>query len=263
MYVSAVVSRVTFVCQDVARYVLELERPLLSAPGQFVMLWIPGVGEIPLSVALEERGRVHFIVARKGRVTSYLHRNIGEGERLFVRGPLGRSFKVRRGKALIVGGGVGIAPLVYLSKVLRELGAHITAAVGFKSAEQARLAADMLNYAEEVHLATEDGSAGVEGTAVDLAVRLIGGSSYDVVYTCGREQMMRQVVELALSRGLYVEASLERLIKCGIGICGSCTLEPLGLRVCSEGPVFDGAVLVQTEDFGRWWRDAAGRKVPL
>jgi len=263
VYISAIVEGVERFGGDVLRCTVKLERPLSSAPGQFVMLWVPRVGEIPLSVALEEGARAHLIIARKGRVTGYLYDNLREGARLFVRGPFGRGFTVRGGSALLVGGGVGVAPLIHLARALSEAGARVTAAVGFRSGDYLGLADRLGRYADELYVATEDGSAGVRGTAVGLAAPLLERTRYDVVYVCGREAMVRQIVELALSGGLEVEASLERLIKCGIGICGSCALEPLGLRVCREGPVFSGRVLVQLEDFGRWWRDAAGRRVPI
>lgn len=244
-------------------YTLELEKPLHSMPGQFVMLWVPRIGEIPLSVAFEKDERIQLLVARKGKVTSYLHKNVVPGCRLFLRGPLGRGFGISASKALIVGGGVGVAPLVYLSKVLKEQGARVTVAVGYRSANCTPFIDRLAAYADELHVATEDGSLGVKGTAVDLSAMLIKRGAYDIVYTCGNELMMKRVVEMAVEKGVKVEASLERLIKCGIGICGTCALEPLGLRVCLEGPVFNDRTLARLEDFGRWWRDAAGRRVPI
>jgi dihydroorotate dehydrogenase electron transfer subunit len=75
--------------------------------------------------------------------------------------------------------------------------------------------------------------------------------------------MIAAVLELARSKGVPFEASLERYMRCAVGVCGSCVLEPLGLRVCRDGPVFSGEVLSRVEDLGRWWRDADGRLVPL
>ncbi|MEM2822785.1 MAG: hypothetical protein QXF69_01680 [Thermofilaceae archaeon] len=263
MYIYATVLRVDRVCEDIVSYDLQLEKTLASKPGQYIMLWLPRVGEIPLSVMLDEGKKIRLLVARKGRVTTYMHSNVRPGCRLFLRGPLGRGFTLEVDKALVVGGGVGIAPLVHLCKTLRERGARVTAAVGFRSSKCTPLINCLSNYAVELHVATEDGSLGVRGTAVDLAAELIGRGDYDIVYTCGNERMMKQVVELALRNGMRVEASLERLIKCGMGICGTCALEPQGLRVCFEGPVFDGNTLAEVEDFGRWWRNGAGRKIPI
>lgn len=263
MYICANVERVDQVCEDITCYTLELERPLKSKPGQFVMLWVPRVGEIPLSVAFEEGERIQLLVAKKGKVTTYIHKHVVPGCKLFLRGPLGRGFRIEVSRALVIGGGVGVAPLLYLCKVLKEHGARVTVALGYKSASYTPFLDRLSIYADELNVATEDGSLGVRGTAVDLSNMLIRSGASDIVYTCGKELMMKRVVEIATERGVRVEASLERFIKCGIGICGTCALEPLGLRVCLEGPVFDGETLMQLEDFGRWWRDAAGRRVSI
>lgn len=264
MYLSATATDAAFICEDVARYTLLLERPLMSTPGQFVMVWIPRVGEIPISVALERGNEVLFVVARKGRVTGYMLSSVRIGSRIFIRGPLGRGFNTTGVKrALVVGGGVGAAPLLYLCKTLAQAGVEVVVALGFRSARCCILVEDIARYASEVHVATEDGSRGMRGTAVDLASKLVASSRFDKVYACGKEIMLKQVVDIARAHKIPVEASLERLVKCGIGLCGACVLEPLGLRVCSDGPVFDGETLAQLEDFGRWWRDGAGRKIPL
>lgn len=263
MYICANVEHADRVSEDVMCYTLVLEEPLKSKPGQFVMLWVPRVGEIPLSVAFEEGDTIQLLVARKGKVTTYLFDRVAPGHKLFLRGPLGRGFRIEASRALVIGGGVGVAPLLYLCKALKENGARVTVAVGYKSASCAPFLDRISTYADELHVATEDGSLGVRGTAVDLCAKLIQKGASDIVYTCGKEPMMKRVVELATERGVKVEASLERLIKCGMGICGTCALEPLGLRVCLEGPVFDGETLLKLEDFGRWWRDAAGRRVPI
>ncbi len=263
MYVGSEVLRAEPVGPDVVRYVLKLERRLGSSPGQFVMVWVPRVGEVALSVAREEGREIHLLVARKGRVTGFMHDNVREGWRLYVRGPLGRGFAVAKGTALLVGGGVGVAPLIHLCAALKGAGARVVAAIGLRSADYRALAEDLASCADEAHVATEDGSLGIRGTAVDVAEALLSERHFDFVYVCGKEAMMRQVIELAMARGVRVEASLERLVKCGIGVCGACVLEPLGLRVCADGPAFDGDTLTRAGDFGRWWHDAAGRRVPL
>ena len=250
-------------CQGIKEYILEGARPLNSRPGQYLMVWIPRVGEIPISVAWEEDCRVRLVVARRGRVTGYMHDNIRAGDRMFVRGPFGRGFSLDSRRPLIVAGGYGNAPLYHLARTLKSRGAVTTVVLGFKNRDNALLVEDFKAVTDRLIVATEDGTLGIKGTAVDVAVRLLDGDSYDFVYTCGKELMMKEIVEAAMDRGLRVEASLERYIKCGIGLCGTCVLEPLGLRVCRDGPVFNGEILVKLDDFGRWWHDAAGRRVPL
>lgn len=263
MYLVARVERISKLCENVNEYLLKLDRKLGSAPGQFVMVWVPRVGEIPISVAWEKDTLLKLIIARKGVVTSYIHNNIGEGCRLFLRGPLGKGFEIAQGEALIVAGGYGAAPMLYLASTLREAGSRVTVALGFRENRNVMLVEEFEKLAEQVFVATEDGSMGFKGQLTELVSSILSGSRYDMVYTCGREQMMERVVRMAMNAGIKVQASLERLIKCGIGVCGSCTLEPRGLRVCRDGPVFNGYELIQLDDFGRWWRDASGKRVPL
>ena len=249
-----------------AKQVLELKLEVdldEPEPGQFVMLWVPGVGEVPMSVADYDGGVLTMYITRRGRVTGYLHDHVREGIRLFVRGPYGRGFSaIERGRALLVGGGTGAAPLHFLAKRLRERGVDCVAALGFRSAEHAILLGEMARLCR-VEVATDDGSMGFGGPVHEVAAKLLSEERFDAVYACGPEPMIAAVLELARSRGVPFEASLERYMRCAVGVCGSCVLEPLGLRVCRDGPVFSGEVLSRVEDLGRWWRDADGRLVPL
>jgi len=249
-----------------ARQVLELKLEVslrTPKPGQFVMLWVPGVGEVPMSVADYEGGILTMYITRRGRVTSHLHDHARVGIKLFVRGPYGRDFSpIERGRALLVGGGTGAAPLYFLAKRLRERGVECVAVLGFKSADHAILLSEMSKLCR-VEVATDNGSMGFSGPAHELAARLLNEELFHIVYACGPEPMIAAVLELARSSGVPLEASLERYMRCAVGVCGSCALEPLGLRVCRDGPVFSGEVLSQVEDLGRWWRDADGRRIPL
>jgi len=262
-YAVASVTGVRELCPGVKEYSLRLREPLMSSPGQYLMVWVPGVGEIPISVAWEEGREAGLVIAKVGLVTGHIHGSVKAGSRLFLRGPLGRGFSLDCSRPLIVAGGYGNAPLYHLARTLRARGVGVTAVLGFKTARDAILVEEFGRSVERLVVATEDGSMGVRGTAVDAMLSLLSGGRYDFVYTCGKELLMRRVVEEAVRRGIRVEASLERRFKCGIGLCGSCAIEPLGLRVCRDGPVFDGETLLQTEDFGRWWYDATGRRVPV
>ncbi|HIQ03056.1 MAG TPA: dihydroorotate dehydrogenase electron transfer subunit, partial [Desulfurococcales archaeon] len=113
----------------------------------------------------------------------------------------------------------------------------------------------------EILVSTEDGTLGYRGLVTDLLSR-VNLEDYDTLLVCGPEGMMKRVYDYVKSRGLriYTQFSLERYIKCGIGICGSCALN--GLRVCCDGPVFTMSDLEGT-DFGQYTRDESGRRVPI
>lgn len=216
-------------------------------PGQFGMVWIPGVDEIPLSFVGGDP--LEFLVHDVGEATSTML-SLEVGDRLGVRGPYGSSFDTGKGDSLLVGGGVGVAPLLALGRGLDRF----DAAVGAQTEE-------FLVGAEELgaEVSTDDGSRGFHGFVTEMVEEEFSLESYDVVYCCGPEVMMRAVLDLCIEADVEVQFSLERYMKCGIGICGSCCIDPTGERVCVEGPVFRGEELVGTE-FGEYCRSGTGRK---
>jgi len=107
-------------------------------------------------------------------------------------------------------------------------------------------------------VATDDGSRGHHGFVTDL---LDDALQCDVVYTCGPEPMMKKVLDWSLQHDMAMQASLERYMKCGIGICDACAID--GHHVCRDGPVFSRGTLAAMEDFGRRKRAPSGRRVPL
>lgn len=217
-------------------------------PGQFAMLWIPRVGEIPLSFADYSGGVAKFIVSRVGRVTTYMHQELGEGSAVYIRGPYGRGFSLRSsGRCLLVGGGYGLAPLYYLGKTLKARGCSLEILLGFRNSKET-FYVEEFGELGDVEYSTEDGGGGFKGTVVELLQNKFEDSAYDIVYACGKEAMLVKVVEECVKRGVEVEVSLERLIKCSLGVCGACSVEPLGLRVCRDGPVFDGSILMSLKE---------------
>lgn len=224
-----------------------------ARPGQFVMVWVPGVDEVPMSLSfIAERQAI--TVEAKGEATRALH-EMCEGHKIGIRGPYGHGFSVSGEQALVVAGGTGMAPLLPLLEHLEQpvvlLGARTASLLLFR--EEAE------SLAGEVRVATDDGSAGHHGPVTEL---LEGAAEEtDMVYTCGPEVMMKKVVDWCSHRGVPVQASLERYMKCGLGICDACAID--GLHVCREGPVFTGEVLASLEDFGRWKRAPSGKKIPL
>jgi len=265
MYRAARVVEVAKLTESVKLYRVRLAEPFEASPGQFVMLWIPGVGEIPLSVANMEGNELWLVIAKKGRVTSFIHENVKAGSKAFLRGPLGRGFSLRERPTacLLVAGGYGLAPLYFLAKKLSERGVICDALLGFKTSKDVFFTEEFGRICRRVFVSTEDGSYGFKGLVTDLIGSSVKIGDYSAVYTTGKEQMMKRVVEACLREGIYVEASLERLVRCGVGLCGACSLDPLGLRVCKDGPVFEGSVLKRLTDFGRYWRDESGRKIAL
>ena len=219
-------------------------------PGQYVMVWIRGVDEIPMSLSYANGITVRNIGDATGSLFA-----LREGDTLGMRGPFGNGFGVAKLPALLVAGGVGAAPLAPLAETLKN---KITTILGAKT-EDELLFRERFENSGPLVIATEDGSAGYKGLTVDLLERTKG---YNEILSCGPEKMMRKVLDHAVVAGVQSQFSLQRYIKCGVGLCGSCCVDPSGLRACIDGPVFTGKQL-DGSDFGRYMRDAAGRKVTL
>ena len=261
MYNSGKVIKVIDLTPRINSYIVLLKKRIKAVPGQFIMLWIPGIGEIPLSIADIDGMKIELIIAKKGRVTSYIHKKIKDRDKVFIRGPYGHGFKIINGVALLVGGGYGLAPLLFLSKKLKGNKVIHDVALGFRNKEEVFYTNKFKDFSRKVYVSTDDGSIGFKGYVTDLVKDLLNREKYNVVYVCGKEVMEVKVVRECIARNIHVEVSLERLIKCGIGICGSCHIGS-GLLVCKDGPVFDGDKIINTE-FGKFWRLSNGRKVSI
>ena len=231
-----------------------------AKPGQFVMVWIPGADEIPMSLStISPDGRSSITVAEVGEATRALHqRKIGDV--LGIRGPYGNSFTSTSGKVMIVGGGTGLTPLVPLAESLVELSAKISFLVGAKTQDDLFFLDRIGTIVTEVTASTEDGSYGLKGLVTDLAEQILEKERFNMIYTCGPEQMMLKMFLLAEQYNTPFQASLERYIRCGIGICGSCCMG--NYQICKDGPVFSGEQLRTVKDeFGLFKRKANGSKV--
>lgn len=235
---------------------LEFRNPALRGyePGQFVMVWVPGVDEVPMALFGGEEGRFRILVEAKGDCTRALAAKKA-GDLIGLRGPYGRGFQVRGRRLLIVVGGTGTSPLVPLCE--RHRGRiEVDVVIGGRTREFLLLVEDYRRAGARVHVATDDGSEGFHGRAPDLARQLLDRHTYDDVLTCGPERMMHAVVEECARRGIPVQASLERWMKCAVGICDACLVD--GIRLCRDGPVLDRAVLIGLEDFGKYEREPSG-----
>ncbi|KKO00740.1 hypothetical protein LCGC14_0125140 [marine sediment metagenome] len=297
------------VCDDHGRLILDVAHFPPTAPGQFIQLMCrpptpPEAGRAiewrdgqtpqftqaelldsqpllrrPFSIAgrREHAGgasELDIVYCVKGVGTRWLA-GVNAGQSLSVLGPLGNSFVIRRDKpaAALVGGGVGIPPLLYLAEQLATAGKETVAFIGARSADRLPLrllpnadvrtdgapshcAAELAAYGVETAIATDDGSLGMAGVVGEAFGKWLDGSAVSaenvVVYSCGPEAMMEAVALMSLAAGAECQLSLERYMACGMGTCQSCVCK---LRddsaqgwayklCCADGPVFDAAQIV-------------------
>ncbi|MGC8565311.1 MAG: dihydroorotate dehydrogenase electron transfer subunit [Thermoplasmata archaeon] len=216
-------------------------------PGQFAMIWIPGIDEIPMSFSYtgEKKGFTFKIIGDGTRALSMLK----EGDRLFYRGPYGKYYFEEGKKAIFIAGGTGIsslAPFIEKSEFEEKF-----VLIGAKSSEDLYFIERLKSYS--LMIFTEDGSMGKKGMVMD-------GMDYfdfDTIYACGPERMIRSIVDRKKEKN--IQASLERYMKCGIGICDSCSIN--GFRVCVDGPVFGKSDLLKMKDLGENYRSPSGKLI--
>jgi dihydroorotate dehydrogenase electron transfer subunit len=216
---------------------LILDTAMPASPGQFAMLWLPGVDEKPFSISGADP--LQFTIARVGPFSDLLHA-LQVGDQLWVRGPFGRGYSKGTGRTLLVGGGYGAAPLHFLGREILAAGA-----AGIEAALGARISAELLfverfqTLGAEVHIATEDGSVGTQGRVTDVVGPLLESGTFARLCACGPEGMLESLAALCRASGVPAELSHEAYMRCGIGMCGSC--EHGGRLVCVDGPVFAAA----------------------
>ena len=228
-------------------------------PGQFAMIaaaerWGGGEDERPylpraFSVARRRVGESHFLLEDVGPGTRRLC-ELREGDGLWALGPLGAGFTPPRPRhrAILVGGGVGIAPLAILQDALEaEAATDVTVLLGFRDGTRAEGAA-LLRGAR---VATDDGSVGHHGLLTDLLSKELYGDSRAEVYACGPAPMLEAVRAMCTTRGVPAQLALEAGMACGFGACYGCAVPKRGggyLRVCVDGPVIDAAELERVSE---------------
>ena len=226
------------VARDTFRVVLRTDGPVAIRSGQFVDIAIPGFYlRRPISVSDTLPDGVVLYDKVVGEGTAVMARMV-PGDTLELLLPLGSGFHPEkcREAALLIGGGLGAAPLYLLAKELLAQGRKVTAVLGFNRADEICLADAYRALGVPVHIATLDGSAGVKGFVTDAIAA--ARPAFDRFYTCGPLPMMKAVCTTLDAPG---EASMEERMGCGAGFCYGCTLQTKSgpRRVCADGPVFD------------------------
>jgi dihydroorotate dehydrogenase electron transfer subunit len=238
--------------QEVRRniFVLRFLAPAIAQeirPGQFLNIRTTPATEPllrrPFSVYRVDGDMVEILFQVVGKGTSHLAGR-RPGDPLDVLGPLGVAFGLNRqdySTAVLVGGGLGVAPLPAATAVLLSLGKSVLTVLGARTAEQV-----VHEHLENVQISTDDGSRGMQGTVVQLLVHRLE-TEHPVrpkIFACGPNPMLRALAEVARFRAIPCEVSLEGPMACGFGICQGCPVELSGAErayalMCTDGPVFD------------------------
>jgi len=240
------------------RFKIILKAPSISKkamPGQFVMVRcsedLDPFLRRPLS--FHKIGKAHFELLYQviGKGTEILSQR-KKGESLDIIGPLGNGFNTGKrsrpiGRAILVAGGIGIAPLVALAKRLKADRVSLTAFLGTRTKGQLLCIDDLKGLGARLHIATEDGSRGYKGLITNLLKRrLTVHDSQAIIYACGPHQMLKAIAMVAKKKRLTCQVSLEERMACGTGACLGCAVKTMtGIRMaCKDGPIFKSGDIV-------------------
>ncbi|MBO8168144.1 MAG: dihydroorotate dehydrogenase electron transfer subunit [Thermoanaerobacteraceae bacterium] len=244
-------------------YLLTLAAPLVARsvkPGQFVQLKVSAqldpLLRRPFSIHdwCDAQGNVEILFQVRGKGTRLLA-DRKQGDYLDMLGPLGNGFSIPRapGKALLIGGGIGAAPLWGLAKSLHARNWQVTVLLG-GAGEQFLVRPEEFSRWGRTIITTDDGSRGISGRVTE-ALPLVAAQEFDQIYACGPKPMLAAIYDWARITGLPLQVSLDEVMACGMGVCLGCAhpvrkgKETVYAKVCSQGPVFDAREVV--------WHDQA------
>lgn len=227
----------TVSCPDVAQ---------LANAGQFVHIKVDGFTlRRPISICEIDKasGTIRLVFEVRGEGTNKLA-TLEKGDKIDILGPLGKGFALldKAKKAVVVGGGIGVPPLLQAAKFYGE---NVTAIIGFRNKDAVILNDDFAKNGCKVVLCTDDGSAGEKGFVTAALAKLLTEEKVDIIYSCGPMAMLKAVAAEAEKAGVRCQVSLEERMGCGVGACLVCACkvkingsEHYG-HVCKDGPVFE------------------------
>jgi dihydroorotate dehydrogenase electron transfer subunit len=228
-----------------------------ALPGQFIMLRLSGKNT-PL---LPRPFSIHRLVHEKGRTIGIeiLYKVVGEftknlsrcrtGDSANILGPLGKGFVVSDHYhcIFIVAGGIGVAPMLFLTSFLQQKGIDLskcTVFLGGKSKSDILCRDDFIRLGAKIQIATEDGGTGAKGLVTHLLENTLKASKPDIIFTCGPWAMLKSVAHITERYDVPCQVSIETIMACGMGVCLGCAVESREtsdryMHTCTDGPIFD------------------------
>lgn len=216
-----------------------------AKPGQFVSILCPPLLiRRPFSIAGIKDDTLTIIYKLKGKGTEFLS-FLTPGKEIDLLGPLGKGFTIHNKRSLLIGAGVGTAPILFLYDELKKHNYKTTILSGFQTSPNIEKL-----YTNDCLLITEDGSSGNKGQITSYIEKKLLSYNAEIIYACGPKIVLKQIVELAKKYNIQTEVALEEIFACGIGACMGCAIEInenntiVNKRICKDGPVFKGETIV-------------------
>lgn len=222
----------------------EFQTPVKAVPGQFVSIKCEGLTfRRPFGVFSNEKDKISILFKERGKGTEYL-KSLKEGDKVSISGPFGNGFEIKNPPALIIGAGIGIAPVAFLKKEMNKLNIKSYFTGGFLSKS------DIPSNIEIDKICTDDGSLGEKGTVIDCLENIIKEINPGIIYACGPSVVAKKITETANKYSIPVYVALEKLMACGTGVCRGCVInikkdgQIVNASICKDGPVFEGNEVV-------------------
>lgn len=215
--------------------------------GQFVSLYCNEHSRVlprPISICEidKEKGALRLVYRVAGDGTEEFSK-MTQGDKIEILGPLGNGFTVEGKNPVVIGGGIGVPPMLQLARDLKNSGAAVSAVMGYRDSNL--FLKDELDQVSNVYVATDDGSVGCHGTVIDALKE--ADIEADVIFACGPKPMLRALKAYAMENDIKCYVSMEERMACGVGACLGCVCQTTGVddhskvhntRVCKDGPVF-------------------------
>jgi dihydroorotate dehydrogenase electron transfer subunit len=214
-----------------------------------------------MSISQINDNELAISVKNIGEFTSQLH-DLNVGDQIGVRGSYGNGFNNSfEGKNILaIGGGVGMAPIASITADLLNKNNNVDVVAAAVTKDELLFGESLEKLGATVHYCTDDGSFGFEGFATNCLSDLLESTTYDYAFVCGPEIMMKGIFNILEDASIPAQYSLERYMKCALGVCGQCCVDDEGWRICVEGPVFENEKIYKISEFGKYRRDASGVK---
>lgn len=223
---------------------IEAEQPIEVKAGQFISIYCDGLTlRRPFSVYSNNEGRIGVLFKERGQGTKYI-KSLKVGDFIDVAGPFGNSFEIQNKKSLLIGAGIGAAPISYLKSKLDEQNIQNYFACGFLNDKEVPKGMRIDK------ICTDDGSVGEKGSVLNYLGLLINEFKPEMVYACGPHIVLKKVAELGENYGIETQVAMEKVMACGIGVCRGCVIDikkdgkVANATVCKDGPVFKGSEVV-------------------
>lgn len=243
-----------------------LKSRLQAKPGQFLMVWIPRVDEKPFAINYSNSREAGITIAAVGPFSNKLC-SMKPGEKVGIRGPYGTAYNLEKGlkSVAVVGGGYGAVALTMLTEQALQNGVKVKFILGARTKNRLVYSEQIVKIVgrENLIITTDDGSAGIKGLVTDALRQLLKKEKIDKVFACGPDKMLKAIAEIGLAAKVRGEVSMERYMKCGFGLCGHCCVDPIGIRLCVEGPVIDFETAAKITELGNYHRLKSSRKEKL